>query len=191
MFQQLIGLYSKDERLLGSLKILNLSFCKQLCSLGDFDQLLALERLILRNCTGLLHVCESIKECVELVLIDLSNCNKLENFPINIYMLKNVKTLLLDGCNLGGSQIGNRDMDSLEMCKVKNIGINTKTSSSFFMGDVTSDLKFFAKSLPTSLVRLSLANNKLSGESFPTDFSCLSLLKELYLDDNPFNSMPS
>ncbi|KAL7616982.1 hypothetical protein Lser_V15G03501 [Lactuca serriola] len=188
------GLCLKNKRLLGSLKVLILSFCKQLCSLGDFDQFPALERLIVRNCTGLLEVCESIEQCVELALIDLSYCKELKNLPRSIGMLKKVKTMLLDGCNLGESQTEDTDldMDSLDMCNAnKNISISTRTSSSTFVGAMRSHLKFFSSSLLRSLVRLSLANNNLSTESFPMDFSSVSLLKELYLDNNPIHSMPN
>ncbi|CAH1440595.1 unnamed protein product [Lactuca virosa] len=53
--KQLKGSSSKDKRLLGSLKILNLSSCEQLRSLGGFDHLPSLERLILKGCIGLLE----------------------------------------------------------------------------------------------------------------------------------------
>ncbi|XP_023744001.1 disease resistance protein RUN1-like [Lactuca sativa] len=71
----------KDNKLLGSLKILNLSFCKQLRSLGEFEQLPTLERLIVRNCISLVEVCESIEKCVDLAFIDLSYCKKIEKLP--------------------------------------------------------------------------------------------------------------
>ncbi|KAL7616807.1 hypothetical protein Lser_V15G03396 [Lactuca serriola] len=189
--QKLGGSSFKEKKMLGSLKILNLSFCKQLHSVGDFDQLPALERLILRNCIGLLDVCDSIRQFVQLVLIDLSYCKKLEKLPRIIGMLKNVQIVLLDCCNLGESQIKNMDIDSLEMCTYNKIGVNRRTSFSSFVGIIPHDWKSFSISLPRSLVRLSLAKNKLSNESFPMDFSCLSMLKELYLDGNPINSMPS
>ncbi|KAL4585109.1 hypothetical protein LXL04_009724 [Taraxacum kok-saghyz] len=179
---------SKGKRFLPSLKILNLSNCEQLSSLGDFDQLPALERLIVRNCVSLVEVCESVEQCVELVFIDLSYCNKLQKLPRNIGMLKKVKRMVLDGCNLGGSQIKkNKYMDSLELCKANN----TRTSSSAFIGDIPRDVKLFAISLPSSLVILSLANNSLSTGSFPMDFSYLSMLKKLNLDGNPIEAMPS
>ncbi|CAI9269624.1 unnamed protein product [Lactuca saligna] len=189
--KQLTGWWSKDKRLLGSLKILNLSFCEQLHSLGGFDHLPKLERLILRGCIGLLDVCESIEQCFELVLIDLSYCNKLEKLSRSLHMLKKVKTLLLNGYYLGESQIKIRDMDSLGMLKANNIGINTITSSSVIQEVIPRDLKFFAVSLPKYLVSLSLKNNNLSTESFPVDFSCLSMLKELYLDGNPIVCLPN
>ncbi|KAL7616987.1 hypothetical protein Lser_V15G03506 [Lactuca serriola] len=109
-------------------------------------------------------------------------------------MLKKVKTMLLDGCNLGESQTEdtNLDMDSLEMCNAnKHVSISTITSSSSSIGAIPIHLKFFTSSLPRSLVRLSLVNNNLSTESFPMDFSSLSLLKKLYLDGNPIHSMPN
>ena len=172
------------------MKILNLSFCKQLGSLGDFDQLPALERLIVRNCIGLNEVCESIGQCVKLVLIDLSYCNKLEKIQKITSMLANVKIMFLEGCNLGESQIKIRDIDLPERLKANDIDVNTITSSSAFGGAIPSDLKFSAFSLPRSLVSLVLANNNLSNESFPMDFSCLSMLKHLYLDGNLIDSMP-
>ncbi|KAL7618869.1 hypothetical protein Lser_V15G03781 [Lactuca serriola] len=189
--KQSIGSFSKDKRLLGSLKILNLSFCEQLRSFCGIDHLHKLERLILKGCIRLLEVCESIGQCFELVLIDLSYCNKLEKLPRSLDMLKKVETILLNGCYLGESQIKIRDMDSSEMLKANNIGINTITSSSSLLQAMPSYSKFFAISLPISLVSLSLKNNDLSTESFPLDFSCLTMLKELYLDENPIVSLPS
>ncbi|XP_023767893.1 disease resistance protein RUN1 [Lactuca sativa] len=188
--KQLIGSCSKEKRLLGSLKILNLSFCEQLHTLGGFSHFPKLERLILRGCIGLLEVCESIDQCVELVLIDMSYCNKLEKLLRSIGLLKKVKTLLLKGCSLGESQIKIRDTNSMIQLK-SSIGTNTKTSSSVVLEAIPSDLKFFTIPLPRSLVRLSLADNNLSTESFPVDFSCLVMLKELYLDYNPIVSLPS
>ncbi|KAL7616988.1 hypothetical protein Lser_V15G03507 [Lactuca serriola] len=190
--ESFMGCYSNPQRLEKRKKLDGL--CLKNKSLGDFDQFPALGRLIVRNCTGLLEVSESIEQCVELALIDLSYCKQLKNLPRIIGMLKKVKTMLLDGCNLGESQTEdtNLDMDSLDMCNAnKNISISTRTSSSTFVGAMRSHLKFFSSSLPRSLVRLSLVNNNLSTESFPMDFSSLSLLKELYLDYNPIHSMPN
>ncbi|XP_076896501.1 disease resistance protein RPP2A-like [Bidens hawaiensis] len=120
---------------LGSLQILDLSFSEHLHSVGGFSELLALERLIVRECISLIEVCESVEQCVELVHIDMS-------------------------------------------FRESEIGTTPK------------DLKLIAFSLPSSLRILSLANNNLSNESFPGDLSCLSVLKELYLDGNPIVSMP-
>ncbi|GJY71258.1 disease resistance protein RML1B-like protein [Tanacetum coccineum] len=161
--QKLAGPSSKYKRLLGSLKILNLSFCNKLRSLGGFIELPALERLMATNCKGLTEVSESIDQCVELVIIDLSFCSKLEMLPRTVENLKKVKTLLLDDCHL----------HELPIVTTKPLVPN------------------FPVSLSSSLVRLSLANNNLSIESFPMDFSFLSVLKDLYLDGNPIVSLPS
>ncbi|CAI9268977.1 unnamed protein product [Lactuca saligna] len=183
--QKLIGSHSKEIRLLRSLKFLNLSFCEKLCSLDCFDGLPALEWLIVTNCVGLLEISESIQQCVELVHINLSYCIKLGKLPRTICMLKKVKTLLLEGCRIG-PQIEVMDMDSL----VNKIGINAETFFSAIMNSIPTDSKFFTN-LPLSLVKLWLGNNNLTTKSFPMDFSCLSVLKELCLDDNPISSMPN
>ncbi|KAL7618485.1 hypothetical protein Lser_V15G03804 [Lactuca serriola] len=189
--QNLIGWCSKHKKLLGSLKILDLSFCEQLRSISGFDEFSALEMLIVRNCTNLLEVCDSIKQCFELVLVDLRYCIKLEKLPRIIGMINKVETLLLDGCYLGKSQFDSKDMGSTKMVNDNDFGINIITSSSTTLEVVPSDSKLFTISLPRTLLRLSLVNNNLSTTSFPMDFCCLSLLRELYLDDNPIVSMPN
>ncbi|KAD5802376.1 hypothetical protein E3N88_13736 [Mikania micrantha] len=162
----LIGLSSKDKRLLGSLKILDLSFCELLHSVGGFYLLPALERLILENCTALIEVCESIEQCDELVHIDLRYCYKLKKLPKSLCKLK-VKTLLLDGCTSCQAPI---EMEN-EV--------------------IPSDLKFTMIRLLSSLRILSLKNNNLSNKCFPKDLSCLAMLEKLYLDENPIVSMPN
>ncbi|KAL8262659.1 hypothetical protein R6Q59_024008 [Mikania micrantha] len=162
----LIGLSSKDKRLLGSLKILDLSFCELLHSVGGFYLLPALERLILKNCTALIEVCESIEQCDELVHIDLRYCYKLKKLPKSLCKLK-VKTLLLDGCTSCQAPI---EMEN-EV--------------------IPSDLKLTMIRSVSSLRILSLKNNNLSNKCFPKDLSCLAMLEALYLDKNPIVSMPN
>ncbi|XP_023751043.1 disease resistance protein RUN1 isoform X1 [Lactuca sativa] len=181
--KQLTGSCSKNKRLLGSLKILNLSFCKKLGSLGGFDQIPALERLVVTNCSALCKVCESIEECVELVLINFSYCKKLEKLPRTIGMLNKVKILLLDGFyNLNESQVKGRDVDSPDKFKANTMDMNTKPSSPDIPMGIPSELQFVMFAFPRSLVRLSLKTTNLLKESFPIDFNHLSNLEELYLD---------
>lgn len=190
-FQQLIGSCSKTKPLLESLKILDLSFCEQLRSLYGFCELPALERLIVKNCTSLIEVCESVEQCGELVFVDLSYCNEFRNVAKTIDKLKSVKTLLLVGCNLGELSFMVRDMDSLKLLNTNNIDINSQTSSTAIVEAIPRYLKSLAISFLGSLVSLLLKDNNLSNESFPMDFSSLSMLKELYLDGNPIVSMPN
>ncbi|KAK9065028.1 hypothetical protein SSX86_016411 [Deinandra increscens subsp. villosa] len=177
----LIGSSSKEKPVLGSLKILDLSFCEQLQYVGGFLELPSLERLIVTNCISLIEVCESVAHCVDLVHVDLRNCYKLKKVPTSICKLNKVKTLLLDGCNPRESQIKIRGMNS------SDISINRENLSY----DISSDSNFFTISLPSSLKILSLANSNLSNESFPMDLSCLSMLEELSLSNNPIVSMPN
>ncbi|KAJ9558661.1 hypothetical protein OSB04_013275 [Centaurea solstitialis] len=192
--QKLSRTCSKDKRLLRSLKVLNLSFCKQLRNLAGFSSFPALERLILANCIGLTEVCESIEQCDELVLIDLSYCNEFRKILRTIGKLKKVETLLLEGCNISEVPFEMRDMDLPEMLKDDNIGINSQTSSLAIVEVIPPIPKVFRSfmiSLPCSLTCLSLKDNHLSDKSFPMDFSSLSMLKELYLDGNSIVSLPN
>ncbi|GJZ63251.1 TMV resistance protein N-like protein isoform X1 [Tanacetum coccineum] len=99
--QKLTGSCSKAKRLLGSLKILDLSFSEHLRGVSGFCELRSLESLFLRNCSSLIEICESIDHCYELVFIDLSNCKELRKLPRTLAKLRKVKKLLLNGCNMG------------------------------------------------------------------------------------------
>ncbi|GKB50843.1 TMV resistance protein N-like protein isoform X1, partial [Tanacetum coccineum] len=116
----LIGSCSKEKRSLGSLKILDLSFCEQLLRLARFSKLPSLERLIITNCIRLVEVCESVEQCAELSLINLNYCNNLKKFTTNLGKLKKVKTLLLDRCDLHKPPVEMRDVDSREMVRAIN-----------------------------------------------------------------------
>ncbi|XP_035845055.1 disease resistance protein RUN1 isoform X4 [Helianthus annuus] len=178
---------STDKRLLGSLKFLTLSFSEHLSRIGGFSELPALQRLIVIKCTGLTDICESVDQCVELVYIDLSYCKKLKNVPETIGRLKKVTKLLLDGCDLAELPTKKTIMDSSEVFGAKIVSLNSQKLYSI----VETIPKFVVISLPSSLVRLSLAHNNLSNEAFPMDFSCLSMLKDLCLDGNPIVSLPN
>ncbi|XP_071719636.1 disease resistance protein RUN1-like isoform X3 [Rutidosis leptorrhynchoides] len=173
--KKLFGSSSKESQVLrlGKLKILDLSFCYQLQRVGGFSKLPALEKLLLANCVCLTEISESIERSVELVLIDLSNCSSLKKLPRSLAKLSQVKSLFLDNCNFREPSVDMRD---------NNISRYLQPSSSAI---------FWATSFSNSLVHLSLINNKLSNESFPLEFSSLSMLKELYLDGNLIVSMPN
>ncbi|KAK9058311.1 hypothetical protein SSX86_023152 [Deinandra increscens subsp. villosa] len=164
----------KKPKMLRSLKLLNLSSCHELARVGHFSGLPLLERLKLAGCTSLVEVCESIGGCHKLEVLDLSKCNKLKELPRSIGKLKNLTQLLIDGCS-----------------KVLNTeNINMKSHDSFSSAIVPRSSKSFVRSLPISLVTLSLTYSNLYNESFPRDFSNILMLKELFLDGNPIESMP-
>ncbi|KAJ9558898.1 LOW QUALITY PROTEIN: hypothetical protein OSB04_013512, partial [Centaurea solstitialis] len=191
--QKLTGLGSKHKPLLRSLKILNVSYCEQLGSLGGFSECPVLERLMLSNCISLIEVCESIEQCDGLEHIDLSYCKEVGKLLRMMGKVKNfVKTLNLDGCNLSELSMEMRvDVEVREMLKGNNIGMNSQTSSSAIVEAIPRALQSNLIYLPGSLVCLSLQHNNLSNESFPKDMSSLSMLKELYLDGNDIVSLPT
>ncbi|PWA56886.1 toll/interleukin-1 receptor (TIR) domain-containing protein [Artemisia annua] len=187
-FSDLKKLWRKPK-LLGSLKYLNLSYSK-LVTIGGFKELPALERLILARCESLTHVCESIGECGSLVVLNLSYCSKLKNLPIIIRKVKNVKVLTLDGCRAG---VFDKERKRMKLLNVPNKdGVWTKLQAFFSSNTrlVPNSQKLISLSLPSSLVTLSLTDNNISSESFPVDFSSMSMLKNLYLDCNPIDSIP-
>ncbi|KAL4588409.1 hypothetical protein LXL04_001297 [Taraxacum kok-saghyz] len=64
-----------------SLKILNLSYCRDLIKTPDFRRLPSLENLIVKGCSSLIKVDESIAYLKELILLDLTDCTSLREFP--------------------------------------------------------------------------------------------------------------
>ncbi|KAI7742656.1 hypothetical protein M8C21_025544, partial [Ambrosia artemisiifolia] len=114
--------------------------------------------------------------------------------PRSIGKLKNLTQLLIDGCsNLGKFPVEMKDMEALKILTADNLNIKSHMSSSAaaIVQAIPRSSMSFVISLPRSLVRLSLRNNNLTDECFPVDFSGLSMLKELYLDNNPINYMPN
>ncbi|KAL2319334.1 hypothetical protein Fmac_028303 [Flemingia macrophylla] len=89
----------KDPQVLQCLKILNLSHSKYLIETPDFSKLPSLEKLILKDCTSLCKIHQSIGDLHNLQLINLKDCTSLSFLPREIYMLKSLKTLNISGCS--------------------------------------------------------------------------------------------
>ncbi|XP_071718514.1 TMV resistance protein N-like [Rutidosis leptorrhynchoides] len=182
--------YSKYNRLLGCLKILDLRHSYQLHTLGGFCELPALEMLILIKCTSLVEVCETIEKCHQLVYIDFSDCNKCRKLLTNIDILKHVKTLYLDGCNMSELPFESSKKVNNNLIDLKLQPSSSATVEAIIPRDNLSsnnNLSYFS----SSLVTLSLSSNNLSCVDFPIDWSFLSWLTYLRLDGNPIVSMPS
>ncbi|XP_071718511.1 TMV resistance protein N-like [Rutidosis leptorrhynchoides] len=181
--------YSKDNRLLGCLKILDLRHSYQLHTLGGFCELPALEMLILIKCTSLVEVCETIEKCHQLVYINFSDCNKCRKLLTNIDILKHVKTLYLDGCNMSELPFESSKKVNNNLIDLKLQPSSSATVEAIIPRDNLSsnNLSYFS----SSLVTLSLSSNNLTCVDFPIDWSCLSWLTYLRLDGNPIVSMPS
>ncbi|WVZ17563.1 hypothetical protein V8G54_010545 [Vigna mungo] len=90
-----------------SIKVLNLSHSKHLTTTPDFTGLPSLENLILKYCSRLSKVHQSIGSLNRLILLNLKDCTSLNNLPTEIYDLKSLRTFILSGC----SKIDIKDKD--------------------------------------------------------------------------------
>ncbi|KAM7481989.1 hypothetical protein LguiB_006572 [Lonicera macranthoides] len=200
--------YSKLEyvwagnKVLLSLKILNLSHSKRFIKTPNFRGLPNIERLILEGCVSLVKVSNTIGNLVKLDLLNLKNCRSLRKFP-NISMLKSLQTLELDGCsNIGEFPMDLKHMESLKVLNANGVTINPLTSTPrdhvklwhtfqpWLSKPILKTPQDISVSFPCSLVSLSLQNCDISDDDFPLDFSNLSLLKELDLSHNHFLNLP-
>lgn len=119
---------------IGSLKILKLSYSVELIETPDFSGLPGLESLILKGCSGLIRVGESISYLKELVLLDLTNCRSLREFPC---LPASIVSLRTSGCVVLG-QVQSLDLVlSLSALVEMNISY-CNLSDTFFPNDWSS-----------------------------------------------------
>ncbi|KAL6297402.1 hypothetical protein ACE6H2_005544 [Prunus campanulata] len=194
----------KDCKLHQNLKILNLSHSRWLTKSPDFSKLPNLEELILESCESLSEVHSSIGDRGRLSLVNLKDCIKLKDLPLNFYKSKSIETLILNGC-LGFEKLagGLGDMVSLTTLKADYTAIRQIPSSILKL----KKLKVFSlrnvkgspstNILPPSLQSLSslrelaLADLSLTDDAFPKDLGSLISLQKLDLAGNDFCSLPS
>ncbi|XP_042948554.1 disease resistance protein RPV1-like isoform X2 [Carya illinoinensis] len=88
----------EGNRILNSLKFLNLSYSRTLIKLPDFLQVPHLEILLLDKCVNLVELHESIKHLKGLVSLSLRGCKKVRNLPESISNLTSLEILNLSGC---------------------------------------------------------------------------------------------
>ncbi|KAM7514919.1 hypothetical protein LguiA_004502 [Lonicera macranthoides] len=178
----------KGTMVLGSLKILNLSYSLQLARTPNFLGLANLEKLILKGCVGLVVVCESIGSLKGLMVLNLEDCKNLRKFPY-IGKLKFLETLILDGCsNMSEFQT---DLKNVELVKNAVRGFKLWDAFSWpWLSKPRKSVEGFWASLPHSLVNLSLADCNLSHDSFPSDLGNIVSLQALDLSGNPLYRVP-
>ncbi|CAL5340726.1 unnamed protein product [Camellia sinensis] len=193
----------EGEKLLKSLKILDLSHSHCLTKTPDFSKVPNLEKLIFKNCARLVEVHESIGHLERLVLLNLEDCKNLRKLPRSICMLKFLETLDISGCsNLEELPTGMKTMDSLTVLHANRISMSqllstskeVKSWHSFIYPCLLQPRKSMEISwalLPRCLVHLSLENCNLSDDDFPMDFGNLSSLQILNLSCNAIRSLPN
>jgi Leucine-rich repeat (LRR) protein len=81
------------------LKFLNLSHSHHLAQTFNFVGFPNLEKLILKDCTSLFEVHQSIGDLNKLVFVNLEGCRSLQSLPKSFYRLKYLQTLILSGCS--------------------------------------------------------------------------------------------
>ncbi|CAL5378112.1 unnamed protein product [Camellia sinensis] len=191
----------KRTKFLSLLKFLNLSHSHGLVKTPDFSQLPNLERLILKDCTSLFRIHESIGNLESLVLLNVKDCKNLRTLPRNIAMLKSLEKLIVSGCSKLDTLPPNMgEMESLKALHVDGTPLNQLLSTT---GEVKPwhalvwplvskprTPKISRVFLPRFLVSLSLMDCNLSDDDFSRDFSNLLLLQNLNLSKNPISSLP-
>ncbi|KAG5549271.1 hypothetical protein RHGRI_014582 [Rhododendron griersonianum] len=192
----------EGTKFLGLLKILNLSHSYDLAKTPDFSELPNLERLVLKNCTSLVEVHESIGRLDKLVLLNLEHWKNLRNLPTSICMLRHLEMLVISGCsNLDGLPTNMGNMESLTVLEVDGIALSQSLPTNGQVNAVQSFIwpwrwkprkspEISWSSLPWSLVKLSLANCNLSEDDFPSNLSNLCSLNNLDLSFNQFRVLP-
>ncbi|XP_038704788.1 uncharacterized protein LOC120000742 [Tripterygium wilfordii] len=89
----------KDNKVLGSLRILNLSHSPYLATTPDFLKLPNLEKLILKDCRSLAELHQSIGSLNRLILVNVKGCKSLKSIPVSVCRLKSLEILNLSGCS--------------------------------------------------------------------------------------------
>ncbi|XP_073262955.1 LOW QUALITY PROTEIN: TMV resistance protein N-like [Populus alba] len=205
----------KGEKILNKLKILNLSHSQNLIKTPNLYSS-SLEKLILKGCSSLVEVHQSIGNLTSLIFLNLKGCCSLKILPESVGNVKSLEILNISGC----SQFEKLpecmgDMESLtelladgieneqilsSIGKLKYVrrlslcGYSSAPPSSLISAGVLN----WKRWLPASFIewisvkRLELSNCGLSDHAINcVDFRGLSALKELNLDGNKFSSLPS
>ncbi|GMN64527.1 hypothetical protein TIFTF001_033599 [Ficus carica] len=90
-------LWQKTRRL-ENLVLINLSYCKELTEMPDFNFIPNLETLILVGCESLAELHPSIGRLEHLALLNLKGCRRLTSLPKSI-SLESLATLILSDCS--------------------------------------------------------------------------------------------
>jgi Leucine-rich repeat (LRR) protein len=172
------------------LKFLNLSHSHYLTRTPNFARLPNLEKLILKDCTSLFEVHQSIGGLTNLILVNLKDCRSLESLPRSFYKLKSLQTLIISGCskfdNLA-NELG--EMESLTTFLADNTAIRQVPRSIVQLKSLTY-LSLCgckgspSKSLPSLILSwISPRKSPKSVNLLPASLQGLNVLRELHLGD--------
>ncbi|KAG8639892.1 disease resistance protein RUN1 isoform X2 [Manihot esculenta] len=180
------------------LKIIDLSFSKDLIKTPDFRDVPNLEVLKLQGCTSLVEVHKCIGVLRRFFSLNLKDCKNLVALPSDIWNLKSLKILNLRGClKLSKLPEGLAGLTSLEELDAAGIGSRQMTFAkpwdllSNFLphAERNQNLQAFAFSSLRALRKLDLSCCNLP--KVPNDISYLRSLVKLNLSGNYLLSVPS
>ncbi|KAL3564723.1 hypothetical protein D5086_032769, partial [Populus alba] len=206
----------KEKKILNKLKIFNLSHSQNLIKTPNLHSS-SLEKLILKGCSSLVEVHQSIGNLTSLDFLNLEGCCRLKYLPESIANIISLEILNISGCSqleklpermgdmesltdlLADGIENERFLSSIGQLKyVRRLslrGCNPAPPSWSLISASVSNLKRW---LPTSFTEwrlvkcLKLSNGGLSDHTTNcVDFRGLSSLEELDLCGNKFSSLPS
>ncbi|KAJ6858350.1 disease resistance protein RUN1-like [Populus alba x Populus x berolinensis] len=206
----------KGKKILDKLKILNLSHSQQLIKTPDLHSS-SLEKLILKGCSSLVEMHQSIENLTSLVFLNLEGCWRLKNLPESIGNLKSLETLNISGCSqfeklpepmgnmkslteLLADGIENEQfLSSIGQLKhVRRLSLCGYSSTPPSSSLISTGVLNWKRWLPASFIEwisvkhLELSNGGLTDRTTNcVDFSGLSALEFLNLSRNKFSSLPS
>ncbi|XP_050365553.1 disease resistance protein RPV1-like [Argentina anserina] len=177
----------EGKRHLPKLKILDLSHSLGLVTTPDLSGLSNLERLLLKGCTNITEIDESIGDLERLVFLNLEGCKNLKKLPETIDRLTSLQELNLQGCsNL--SLYANTTTDMKKFFSQLSFRSWQSIWSVVSPRESIEPTGLSSVSLLHSLVCLSLGWCNLT--EILNDLSILSSLMDLDLSGNPFISLP-
>ncbi|XVE84955.1 hypothetical protein DITRI_Ditri17bG0053300 [Diplodiscus trichospermus] len=171
--EEVWGSYS--NKVAENLMVMNLSGCPYLASLPDLSGHEKLQKIVLKNCVGLINIHKSVGCLKSLRHLDVTACSNLVDFPSDVSGMKNLQTLVLSNCSkLKELPEGIGSMKSLKELYVDETGI---------------------EKLPESIYRLEkLEILNLSGcihiKQLPRCVGKLLSLKELLLHHSALENLP-
>ncbi|XLU45966.1 hypothetical protein S245_040780, partial [Arachis hypogaea] len=90
----------KEAKFMEKLKVLNLNHSYNLTQTPDFSYLPNLEKLLLKDCSSLSTISDTIGHLKKILVINLEDCTSLGNLPRSFYKLKSLTTLIISGCSM-------------------------------------------------------------------------------------------